>query len=114
MSGIQNAVLAWMLECFGKDSTFDKQERSIRFLEESLELAQACGVTIDQAHAMVDFVFARNVGEIDQEVGGVMVTLAALCAAMSIDLSSTANAEMARIATRIAEIRAKQLTKPQV
>lgn len=84
MSEFQSAVLAWMLECFGADSIFDKQERSIRFLEECLELAQACGVTIDQAYAMVDFVFKRNAGEIDQEVGGVMVTLAALCAALSI------------------------------
>mgnify|MGYP006958842284 CR=1 FL=1 len=57
----------------------DKAERSHRFLEEALELVQACGCSASEAHQLVDYVFGRAVGHASQEAGGVMVTLAALC-----------------------------------
>jgi mannose/cellobiose epimerase-like protein (N-acyl-D-glucosamine 2-epimerase family) len=114
MSEFQPAVLAWMLECFGETSTYDKRERAIRFLEEAIELIQTCSITADQAHALVDYVYNREVGQAEQEVGGVMVTLAALCAATSIDLTKAANTELTRIADLIPEIQAKQLKKPRL
>jgi NTP pyrophosphatase (non-canonical NTP hydrolase) len=112
MSGFQSDVLAWMLDCFGEASSYDKQERAIRFLEEALELAQACGITADQSHELVNYVFNRELGQAEQEVGGVMVTLAALCAASSIDLTKAAKDELARITDLIPEIQAKHRGKP--
>lgn len=114
MSEFQPAVLAWMLDCFGEDVTYDKRERAIRFLEEAIELTQACGMTQDQAHALVKYVYNREVGEPEQEVGGVMVTLAALCAASSIDLTAAANTELGRIAELIPDIQAKHRNKPRL
>lgn len=110
----QHRVAAWMIECFGPKITMDRVERADRFIEEALELAQATGWTADRGHALVDYVFGRPVGEIGQEVGGVMVTLAALCNVFEIDIEAEARREVDRITQPeiVLKIRAKQATKP--
>ena len=113
MSEFQSAVSAWMLECFGEAISRDRQERGIRFLEEAVELTQTCGITRDQAHALIDYVYGREVGEPEQEVGGVMVTLAALCSAVSVDLKAAGDTELDRIGGLIPDIRAKHGNKPR-
>lgn len=112
--GHQQRVAAWMQECFGPEITADKVERTDRFIEEALELAQATGWTADRGHALVDYVFGRPVGEIGQEVGGVMVTLAALCNVFDIDMNAEAKREVDRITQPeiVLKIRAKQAAKP--
>jgi hypothetical protein len=82
----QEQVQPWLTKCFGTVIASDKVERNHRFLEESLELVQATGCTQSEAHQLVDYVFNRPVGEPAQEVGGVMVTLAALCLANRLDM----------------------------
>jgi hypothetical protein len=110
----QARVAGWMQQCFGPEIAADKLERNDRFIEESLELVQSLGYSQDRAHALVDYVFGRPVGEPSQEVGGVMVTLAALCEPSSIDLTDAAETELARILQPeiVAKIRAKQAAKP--
>lgn len=110
----QDRVKPWMLECFGLVIAADRQERNHRFLEEALELVQSCGATASEAHQLVDYVYGREVGEKAQEVGGVMVTLAALCLAQNLDMHDAAETELARIWTKVEKIRAKQLTKPAI
>lgn len=109
----QTRVLPWLLECFGQVIASDAQERNHRFLEESLELVQACGCTQSEAHQLVDYVYGRDVGEKNQEVGGVMVTLAALCLAQQLDMHNCGEVELARIWTKVEQIRAKQAAKPK-
>lgn len=109
----QTRVGPWLLACFGEEIASDKQERNHRFVEEALELAQACDCTASEAHQLVDYVFGRPVGEKAQEVGGVMVTLAALCRAHGIDMHEAGEVELARIWTRVEKIRAKQAAKPK-
>jgi hypothetical protein len=109
----QTRVLSWMMECFSNDVCRDGTERNHRFLEESLELVQARGCTRSEAHQLVEYVFDRPIGEPFQEVGGVMVTLAALCAAGDLNMDAAAEAELARIWTKIDQIRAKQAAKPK-
>lgn len=111
--GYQQRVSAWLLACFGDQVARDVRERNWRFLEEALELVQANGCSREDAHELVDYVFGRPAGELHQEAGGVMVTLAALCAASSIELSTAAEDELARVWTKIATIRAKQAAKPK-
>lgn len=108
----QDRVRPWLLECFGEQVAGDKIERNHRFLEESLELVQACGCTQSEAHQLVDYTFGRLTGEAPQEVGGVMVTLAALCLAQGLDMHSEGEVELARIWTKVDVIRAKQAAKP--
>ncbi|WP_289241808.1 hypothetical protein [Delftia sp.] len=109
----QNRVQPWLLACFGAEIAADKAERNHRFLEESLELVQSCGCTASEAHQLVDYVFGRPVGEPAQEAGGVMVTLAALCLANSLDMHEAGETELARIWTKVEAIRAKQAAKPK-
>ena len=109
----QQRVQPWMMACFGDEISADKVERNDRFTEESLELGQACGMTKDRVLALVDYVYDRPLGEPAQEVGGVMVTLAALCLAQGLDMHNAAEVELARIWTKVEAIRAKQLTKPR-
>lgn len=109
----QQRMDAWLLACFGETIARDKAERNHRFLEEALELVQAAGCTASEAHQLVDYTFGRPVGETRQEVGGVVTTLAALCAAHEIDMDAAAEAELARIWTKVDVIRAKQAAKPK-
>lgn len=109
----QERVKPWMAKCFGNFISNDRKERNHRFLEEALELVQACGCTASEAHQLVDYVFGRPVGVIPQEVGGVMVTTAALCLAQGIDMHDAGEVELDRIWTKVEQIRAKQATKPQ-
>src|SRR5271156_6766463 len=93
----QNRVAPWMQLCFGPTISADTVERNHRFIEEALELAQACGAPRDDCHQLVDYVFNRPVGVNEQEVGGVMVTLAALCLAQSLDMHEAGETELTRI-----------------
>lgn len=109
----QDRVQPWLMACFGEMIAGDREERNHRFLEEALELVQACGCTASEAHQLVDYVYGRPVGEPMQEVGGVMVTLAALCLANGLDMHDAAETELARIWTKVEAIRAKQAAKPK-
>lgn len=109
----QHRVVNWMMECFDIETCRNTTERNHRYLEESLELVQSKGCTQAEAHMLVDYVYSRSVGEPTQEVGGVMVTLAALCNAADMDMEQCAETELARVWTKIEQIRAKQLTKPK-
>ncbi|GBO89174.1 hypothetical protein [Marinobacter salsuginis] len=109
----QDRVAPWMQECFGPEISADMVERCDRYLEESLELVQSVGYTRERADMLSNYVFSRPLGEPTQEVGGVRVTLAALCLAAGIDQDECADAELARIWTKIPQIREKQRTKPK-
>lgn len=113
MSGFQGRVSDWILECFGIVIAADKKERNHRFLEEAVELVQSAGCTQEDAHKLVDYVYGRPVGELEQEVGGVLVTLAALCAAHGARMQECGDVELRRCWSKIEQIRAKQRAKPQ-
>ncbi len=110
----QSRVRPWLLECFGEAIAVDGMERNHRFLEEALELVQACGCTEDEAIKLVAYVYGRPIGERSQEVGGVMVTLAALCLAHKLDMHGAGETELERIShpETINRIRVKQAGKP--
>lgn len=109
----QGRVRPWMLACFGEEVSNDKLERGDRLLEEVLELLQSGQYPKERVAALVGYVWSRPEGEPAQEVGGVMVTLAAYCLAHGIDMHSAAETELARIWTKVEKIRAKQAAKPK-
>ena len=108
----QDRVNEWMQTCFGPVVTGDGHERNYRFLEEALELVQACGASYDDCHMLVDYVFSRPVGDKAQEVGGVAVTLAALCNAQGLSVEQCSEDELSRVWANIERIRVKQANKP--
>lgn len=111
----QDRVRSWMLKCFGPTIADDQKDRSHRFFEEATELAQASGCTKIEALMLVDYVYARPVGNIGQEVGGVMVTLAAMCSAFGLVMEQDADEELERIEIPdiMERIRQKQALKPR-
>lgn len=109
----QDHVKPWLLACFGEEIANDRVERNHRFLEEALELVQSLGCTDTEARHLVEYVYGRPIGDPHQEVGGVMVTLAALCLANDLDMHAAGEAELARIWTKVEQIRAKQAAKPK-
>lgn len=108
------AVTRWLRECFGKAIMSDKVERNFRFFEEAAELVQALGMTKEECYQLVDYVYNRPVGDPFQEVGGVGVTLAALCQANKIDMQTAMTEELFRITQPaiMEKIRIKQQNKP--
>lgn len=108
----QDRVRDWVVACFGRDIANDRVERTHRFLEEALELAQSINCTADEAHQLVDYVFNRPTGYSTQEAGGVMVTLAALCSAHQMQMADCGETELTRVWGKMEEIRAKQAAKP--
>lgn len=109
----QSRVQPWLIACFGAEIASDGKERNHRFFEEAGELVQSKGMSAKEAHQLVDYVWGRPAGEPQQEVGGVMTTLAALCLAAGMDMHEAADTELARIWTMVETIRAKQKAKPK-
>lgn len=111
---LQSRVEEWMSRCFGFIIAGDVVERNYRFIEEALELVQACGMSKSDVLKLVDYVYSRPVGNQFQEVGGVFVTLSALCSANDIDLHTAASIEIDRIneVDVLLDIREKQKNKP--
>lgn len=107
----QGRVTKWLYACFTPKDVTDKAQRTHRFVEESLELAQATGCTKEEVLQLVDYVYGRDKGEEYQEVGGVMMTLSALCSALELDMQQCGETELARVWTCIDKIRAKQAQK---
>lgn len=110
----QGRVRQWVEACFGDVIADDRDERNHRFLEESLELVQSLGCRAEDAHALVDYVFGREPGHVEQEVGGVAVTFDALCSAHRMDRNALAERELSRVWDRIDAIREKQKAKPAI
>lgn len=109
----QARVAKWVSSCLGLGWVDNKPSRNHHFLEEALELVQACGCTESEAHQLVQYVFRRPAGEKKQEAGGALVTLNALCEAHGIDLDTAGEAELARIWPLISTISDRIKAKPQ-
>lgn len=109
----QARVRTWAIACFGEVIPDDIQERTYRFTEEALELAQACGCSKEDVLKLVEYVFNRPVGERTEEAGAAKLTLAALCSAIQLDLDEVGDAELKRVWGKASVIRAKQAAKPK-
>lgn len=108
----QDRVFDWARDCFGEHDTTSREMRTYRFLEEALELAQACGCSQDAATRVLEYVYGRPAGEVAQETGGTMVSLAVLCQAFGIGMNRCAEAELTRVLGKIEHIRARHAAKP--
>lgn len=108
----QARVAPWMDACFGAEIASDRLERGDRLLEEVLELLQSGEYPQERVAALIGYVWSRPKGEPAQEVGGVMVTLAAYCLAHGIGMHDAGEVELARVWTKVEKIREKQAAKP--
>lgn len=109
---LQDRVEPWMMACFGPEISSDRLERGDRLLEEVFELLQSGDYPRERIRALEEYTYSREKGDPAQEVGGVMITLAAYCLAHSLNMHEAGETELARIWTKVEAIRAKQAAKP--
>jgi len=93
----QQEVVDWLTDALGAAATQNAPERALRTTEEAIELAQACGVDAESLHRLVDYVFARPVGNAAQEVAGTFLTLYSTAAALGVDAHQALRKELARV-----------------
>lgn len=109
----QQRVDPWMTSTFSEEVCNDELERCDRLLEETLELLQTRNYPVERVQAIETYVYGRPVGETYQEVGGVMVCLAAFCRVQGIDMHEAGETELERVWKMTDVIREKQKTKPR-
>lgn len=96
MRNWQGMIGKWVVKTFGQES-MNQRERSLRFIEEAIELVQTQGITKDDINKVMDRVYLKPVGDLKQEVGGSFVTLLALCEHQQVDAYECLKAEWERI-----------------
>lgn len=110
----QNQVFTWAKQAFGLDIAYNTKERNYRFMEEAIELVQSNNISKEDVLKLADYVYSRPKGERYQEIGGVFLTLCALCSAYDEDLYINGNLELNRVYEKIDLIREKQKQKPKL
>jgi len=110
----QTLLNGWVHDTFTDGSAKSVPIRTFRFVEEAIELAQACDVTRTEVLRIVEYVYGRPKGDVAQEIGGAFTTLTVLCTALKVDAGEAATAEYVRIDTSemIAKISGKHGQKP--
>lgn len=105
-------VVDWETRVLGKTASEDRWERSMRLLEEALELAQVEKVSVAEVEFLVKRIYSRPVGELSNEAGGVMVCMVALAHAAHFNLMDVLSKEVDRIENLDPEaVRQKQRQK---
>lgn len=93
----QQRTVEWCKNAFGADHQASIPQRGIRLAEEAIETAQAAGCDAMMLHRLVDHVYSRPVGDLQQELGGVGITLLALAAAAGLSADDCERRELERI-----------------
>ena len=107
----QASVYLWAKKTFGEIAA-RLPERVSRLTEEVLEFAQACGIAKSDVLRLVDYVYARPVGDPRQEAGGVGLTLLAACECLGFSAEGAECAEWNRVQAIDVEVfRKKHNTK---
>lgn len=104
----QSGVRKWMLECFGEESIGALDERKFRFMEEAIELFQSLNGSKEDILTLCDYVYNRPMGEVKQEIGGTLLTLAGICNAMDVDGNELGMSELRRVKEKSASIKRKR------
>lgn len=93
----QEIAVRWATRCFGPDHVNSPEQRAVRFLEEAIELYQATGADREMALKLVNFVFDRPVGDVENELGGVGLTLLLIANATGHDADAAEEKELLRV-----------------
>lgn len=98
-SDTPQAVLKWAVDSFGPIA-LNRDERAARMTEEAIEVAQVEGVSLEIIQRIAARVYSRPVGELGQEIGGLVLGLYALAANAGVDVDGEFNREFARVLSK--------------
>lgn len=93
------AVLQWAVNSFGAIA-LNRDERAARMTEEAIEVAQVEGVPLEVIQRIAARVYSRPVGELGQEIGGLLVGLYALAANSGVDTDAEFRREFNRVLSK--------------
>lgn len=93
----QRCVQQWVVDAFGEQVAMNVHERTMRVLEEAIELAQSEGISLFEVVGLANHVYRKPLGKPQQEVGGIGVTLLAYCALKGFSADEEEQREVARI-----------------
>jgi hypothetical protein len=111
---IQKTIADWVIRTFGLQCFTTRKERALRVLEEALELAQSCGISLDEADGVLMHVYSRPEGEVRQELAGVAVTALAFAESQNFNLAEIVAEEVTRVLAKdIDELRKKHQQKKE-
>lgn len=88
--------LCWAQQTFG-DVALDPHERTMRFVEEAVELAQSLGVDRALMETLIARVYAKPPGDRSRELGQCLGTFETLAIVLGIDADAEASAELVRV-----------------
>lgn len=108
MSTLSRIAHDWAVRCFSLDHIQNRALRSLRTVEESIELCQALGVPKEKVLLAVDTVYSRPVGEPEQEIGGVLLTTVIMCESMHLEADELLERELRRVLQKSPEHFAKR------
>jgi len=93
----QQRIGSWVVDVYGMASLLDLMERGYRCIEEVLELGQVLGVPPSMVSTIMNRVYKRPVGDLRQEVSGVVLTAMALAEAAGFRVDDVVADELHRI-----------------
>lgn len=96
---LRDRIVIWIRTRLGERLLTSRWERSMRVLEEAMELAQTEGVDVDQLMKLAARVYSRPKGEPAQEAAGLQVCLLAWSHAAKVELETVTADEVYRIET---------------
>lgn len=97
LSVLTQIAWEWGERCFGEKHMEDEEARGERMVEEAIEVCQCLGISRKTTHRIVDMVYDKKVGEINRELGGLVLTTAVLCQTLSTDIETVYINEILRV-----------------
>jgi hypothetical protein len=107
-------------QVFGEANMTSKEERDLRFAEESIELMAARGLSFSKVLSLMCHEYferpaqGKGPGEVPQEIAGTLVTLLNLATVNEVDAEEVTLNELSRILQNKKAIRAKHDAKPHI
>lgn len=98
----------WGIRSFGRDHMMNLPMRSLRIVEEAIELCQSYGVPIATVRLCVETVYSREIGEPDKEMSQVLLTAFELCAAKGQDPIDLFTTELRRVLAKPPKVMAQR------
>lgn len=108
---LQTVVHRWIQEMWPDDPVIRPEMRVVRFLEEAIELGQAMSVSPEKIQELIAQVYAKDPGDITQEIAGAFNTLLAVATSMQVDAGTAGLIELDDAWERREEVRAKSKNK---
>ncbi len=95
------------MDVFGRANMKNPDIRMERFLEEVFELAQAHGVSKEDAAKVLDYAYTKEPGDVKEEAADALFTLSAFINSLHIDIVHHVNLKIDKVMSKHAHFREK-------